>query len=103
MAARAAGGPAPRCRPLRWWASWCTGSICRRTRWTALARFAARSWRSVPRTTTTAARRTCSRLLQGIGLIPRLEVVEGADHYLGGRQREVGELVADFFAEVLPR
>jgi alpha/beta superfamily hydrolase len=43
------------------------------------------------------------RLLRDIGLRPKIEVIERADHYLGGRERKVGSLVADFFDEVLPR
>ncbi len=43
-----------------------------------------------------------NRLLVDIGLRPTIEVIEGADHYLGGQERKVGKLVADFFGEVLP-
>ena len=41
------------------------------------------------------------RVLRGLGLDFTLHVVEGADHFLEGRQREVGELVAAFLAEAL--
>jgi alpha/beta superfamily hydrolase len=38
------------------------------------------------------------RALSGLGLGLKIEVIRGADHYLMGRDREVAELVADFFA-----
>ena len=41
-------------------------------------------------------------VLKRLGLDFRLAVVEGAGHFLEGRHREVGELVAGFFGEVLP-
>jgi uncharacterized protein len=43
------------------------------------------------------------RVLQRLDLDYTLGVVEGADHFLQGRHREVGERVADFLAEVLAR
>ena len=39
--------------------------------------------------------------LVGIGLEHEIEIVRGADHFLEGRHREVGELVTGFFAKVL--
>ncbi len=41
------------------------------------------------------------RVFSGLGLDFKLEVIHGADHYLMGRQREVGDLVAGFFAKEL--
>jgi alpha/beta superfamily hydrolase len=41
------------------------------------------------------------RVLAGLGLDLKIEVVRGADHYLRGKDREVGELVADFFESTL--
>ena len=40
-------------------------------------------------------------VLRGAGLRPRIEVIEGADHYLRGSERDVAETVAAFFAGVL--
>lgn len=40
-------------------------------------------------------------LLASLGLDFRLTVVEGADHLFMGRQKEVGERVADFLAEAM--
>lgn len=41
------------------------------------------------------------RVLTGLGLDLTLEVVEGADHFLQGRHREVGESVAAFLSKAL--
>jgi alpha/beta superfamily hydrolase len=41
------------------------------------------------------------RVLKGLGLDYTMGVVEGADHFLEGRHREVGERVAAFLAERL--
>ncbi len=41
------------------------------------------------------------RVLGDLGLDYRLQVVRDADHYLGGRHREVAQSVADFFASEL--
>ncbi|MBN1630344.1 MAG: hypothetical protein JW990_11310 [Thermoleophilia bacterium] len=43
------------------------------------------------------------RVLQSLDLDYTLGVVEGSDHFLQGRHREVGERVADFLAEALAR
>jgi alpha/beta superfamily hydrolase len=42
-----------------------------------------------------------SRVLKGLGLEFTLSVVKGAGHFLEGRQREVGDIVADFLAKEL--
>jgi alpha/beta superfamily hydrolase len=39
--------------------------------------------------------------LTGLGLDHTMEVIHGADHFLGGRDREVGQKVAEFFSTVL--
>lgn len=41
------------------------------------------------------------RVLRELGLDFRISVLEGAGHFLEGRQREVGESVAGFLSEVL--
>ena len=41
--------------------------------------------------------------LRGLGLDFRLSLVEGVGHFLEGKHLEVGELVADFMAEVVGR
>lgn len=41
------------------------------------------------------------RALREAGVDYRLEIVRTTDHYFEGRQREVGEIVASFFAETL--
>ena len=41
------------------------------------------------------------RVLTELGLDFKREVILGADHYLAGRHREVGDLVAGFFSEAL--
>ena len=38
--------------------------------------------------------------LTGLGLDHTMEVIQGADHFLGGRDREVGQKVAEFFSVV---
>lgn len=43
------------------------------------------------------------KALEALKLEHAIEVVAGADHFLQGRDREVGELVADFFAGELTR
>jgi len=43
------------------------------------------------------------KALEGLKREHVMEVVAGADHFLQGRDREVGELVADFFATELTR
>jgi len=48
-----------------------------------------------------AAPKDVERVLEKLDLDYRMRVIEGADHFLEGRQGEVGESVADFFAEVL--
>lgn len=40
-------------------------------------------------------------VLQELGLEPEMELVSGADHYLAGREREVGRLVAGFLDRTL--
>lgn len=42
-----------------------------------------------------------ARVLKGVGLDFTLSVVKGAGHFLEGRQREVGEIVADFLVREL--
>lgn len=39
--------------------------------------------------------------LRGLGVDYRMTVISGTDHFFDGRQREVGEAVASFFAETL--
>jgi alpha/beta superfamily hydrolase len=42
-----------------------------------------------------------AKVLSDVGLRPTVEIVPGADHYLGGSERLVAGLVADFFAKAL--
>ncbi len=45
--------------------------------------------------------RDVERTLERLGLDFSMVVIEGAGHFLEGRHREVGEIVAGFFAEKL--
>ena len=100
MARMAAVGPC-RCRPWPSSLSCSPGTELPPDTLTGWPTTVDRCSRSAPRTTTWAIRRTWSGFSTDLKLDFTLSVVEGAGHFLEGRQREVGERSRPFLAEAL--